>query len=880
MDPKRIALAEMVGGQPIPRLSDMLIPGREWGSTQAANLLNKINKDAVWDKVSTWLKDPKAIEVLKRGESLQPNEWKNPGYMEDWPKLRDSLLPSKPTGIYAYMDNAARMMNKVAATTITGDASFSTVQGLIGAAMSPATTARMLLNYGQHAFTDEGWMTLMHDSQFRNKLIDRVNRGMAVGRSSVTGVESAGNLLQEIPGLRKIGNGMAALDKIAFDRMQTLNKMNLIDTMEADVQMIRAFGRTVSDQFIDGIPTLDRLHKEVNLYQSTPEEISNAIIRQANNTLGGLPRSQSLLGRNRQTFESTLLFVPGFFRARGGLINSVSKMLRNPNSPEGYLAASLLAREALFRMSFAASIAAITGTSDKFREEADSWAALDPRKPGGILSGPLGANGGYMGLSWGNSAPKLYAQMIAGNRAGEFSLNPQDRLTAVTDFFNGRTNPVIGTVVDQVKGQDFLGNPVQTPRDRVVNALQAITPMFVANTIDTANQQDQTRGIDAASLLQQTAADFAGINLRQQNSNERLNQRFKAWQEQKFPGEQVTDWQTAPAALKQMARDEDKAIDGAEQDYISELARRVSESASQRDIIYNAWDERNAGFDNEINRASSQLSAGQITPEQFKATYSSLQEDRADLAQDMQAVLAKAGLQPKDEVGKLGSGGSQLAHLMAEYNAVKPQSMSRQQVTEGGVIPDNDIDWTRFKQERAAVLDKFSPELVAQFKATQQPDDPNVQRLQNARQVLDTYFDQMPKYRGLSNVEGKTLDAYKSVLNATASQFSDAGLKVDRQTVYLQALRNMEAQGQISTPRQAQIAALAMKAALDPQFAASIRNLGAVQFLLQNQDVFNWYPWIESEVPSQFRRLAPQQPTDIEAIIQRELRGADLSTVR
>lgn len=876
MDPKRANLSAATGlPQPAPALADMLIPTREWGTTQAANVLNRVNENSTWEAVSRWLKDPKAVEVLKRGGRLQPNEYINPEYADDIGKLQDELV-GKPT--WGWLQKPAELMNKIAASTITGDASFATVQGLIGMASSPSTVGKLLSGYYRNAWSDEGWATLLADPTFRNKLVDRTNRGMGVGRASVTGVESGGNFFQEIPGLRTVGNKMAALDRIAFDRMQLINKMNLIDTLEADVQMLRQFGPRAAQQFVDGIPSLSRLHQEVNLYQSTPQEISNAIIRQANNALGGLSKSQSLLGRNRQTLESTLLFVPGFFRARGGLINSVSKMLRNPDSPEGYLAASLLAREALFRLGFAASVAEITGTSDQFRKETDSWSTLDPRKSGGILSGPLG-DGGYLGLSWGNAAPKLYAQLLAGSKPGAFNLSPQDRLGSIRDFFEGRTNPVIGAAVDQLRGQDFMGRPVQTPRDRMVAALGAVAPMFIANTVGEANEAEHTGQFDPKTLGATTAAEFLGLNVRQPLPSRELDAAFQRWQEQQFPGEPPASWRNAPSALKNMAR-EDQGIANAEEAYTSELGRRVSEDASQRDIVYRAWDERNQGFDDAIAQASAQLSSGQTDPASFKATYSGLQEDRADLAADMRAVLAKAGVGERDEVGQLAGKGPALAHLMAEYNAVKPQSISKRQVTEGGVIPDNDLDWRRFKQERNAVLAKYSPEVQAQFRQIQTPDDPNVQRLQAARETLDTYFDKLPKYRGLTNVEGKTLDAYKSVMNAAVAQYSDMGIKVDKRTVYLKTLQDMERNGQIQNQRQAQIAALALRAATDSKFALGLRNLGAVQYLLQHADAFQWYPWLEAELPSKLTPLISQQAPNAESILQRELRGAQLSSVR
>lgn len=880
LDPKRAARTGMIGPQPVPSLAEMMVPGKEWEVTLAANMLNKINTDAVFKKLSGQLKDPKQIDALKQGQDIQPSEWKDPMLAEDWPKLRGVLIPDNAKGIWADVDKLANGIQKVAASTIVGDGSFATVQGLIGAAMSPISTAKMVRQYAKHAFTDEGFAAWMGDGQNYNDVVDLANRGLGIGRASMTGSNATGNIFQSIPGLKTIGNAMAGLDKITFDRMQLMNKVQAVRTFEADLQLFRAFGPEVSDQFIDGIPTLKALHKMTDIYQSTPDEIRSALVRQANNALGGIGRSQTLLGRNRQALESTLLFVPGFFRARAGLINSVSKMLSAPNSPEGYLAASILAREVTFRLGFAASVAAATGTLDEFKEETDSWATLDPRRSGGILSGPLG-DGGYLGLSWGNQAPKLYTQMLLGFKQGEFNLDPQDRLKAIQTFFEGRQNPVIGGIIDQVRGEDFMGRPVQSTRDRIVNSLGAITPMFFANTVGEINEADYRNDLNPLALGAQSGTEFFGINVRPVVPFEKLNNRFAKWQEENYPGEAPLAWNdpATPSAFKQLAR-QDGAISEAEEQWISDLSRRSNADRHSRDIVYKNFEEQSAAYDAEVARMGSELNAGKLTPEEFRQRYSSIQEDRADAANTMNQILAKMGVDQSADPLPIAGKSPELARLMAEYNAIKPQQFSKRQITEGGIVADTDIDWGRYKQERERVLDAYSPEIVEQFEATRVPEDPNVARLQDARVVLDTYFDKLPKYRGLNNVEGKTLDGYKSVLFATEQSLRDRGISLPREQAFRLALQKMQQDGQISNPKQAQIAALAMKAALDSQFALSMRSMGALTFLLENPDVFEWYPWLEAELPTKLKSLIKQAPRSTQSILERELRGSQLSSVR
>lgn len=895
-DPKRSKMREFIGKpSPMPDLKDMLIDGKDWEVTLAANQLNKIASDGTWTQVAKQLKDPKAVETLKRGQSLNGNEWKDKTLAEDWPKIRGHLIPEMAGGWTKNLDAIARGVQKLAASTIVGDGSFATVQGLIHAAVAPASTAKMMRQYWNHALTDEGFAIWMSDGKNYNNVVDLANRGLGLGRSSLSGFDNPGNMFQSIPGLKRVGNAMAGLDKIAFDRMQLMNKVNLVETLEADLQLMRLVGPEVGKEFIDGIPTLSQLNKSVDIYQSTPDQIRTGIVRQVNNTLGGLSKSQTLLGRDRQALESTLLFVPGFFRARGGLINSVGKMFKNPNSPEGYLAASILAREMLFRLSFAASVAAASGTLNvlqgetdpyrdlkAFKKETDSWATLDPRRSGGMLSGPLG-DGGYIGLSWGNQAPKLYAQFLLGQKAGEFNLDPRDRLEALTGFFEGRQNPVLATIVDQIKGEDFLGRPVQTPLDRLTNAMQAFTPMFIANTAGEVNESIQQDNFNPLALTAMTGAEFFGLNVRPNVPYDVLNNRFQKWQATKDPQAQPLEWREAPVAFKELARAEGNIAD-AEENWLTDMGRRVNDQRAQRDILYTDWEEQNLGYDQQVTQMGVELQSGKLSKEEFRQNYSKLQEDRADLANTMNRVLGKMGVEKKDET--IAGNAPALARLMAEFNAVKPlpktnpDGTPKKQMTDAGIVMDNDIDWGRYKRDHEAVLAKFDPATRAEFEATRVPDDPNVAELQDARVTLDTYFDKLPKYRGLSNVEGKTLDGYKSILFAQEQQLRDQGLNIPRERLYQMIVRQMEQQGQINNLRQAQIASLAVKAALDPDLALKMRNMGTIAFLLENPLVFEWYPWLESELPSRFRRFSSAPQRDTSGILERELRGAQLSSVR
>ena len=101
-----------------------------------------------WEKLAKEeLKDPKAVELLKRGQNLQPNEWKNPEQAADWPKLRDATATIAAGGLTrTRSSSAAHSTPRVTAPRGTWTAPTGNL--ILTAGGSSATCARCTADIG------------------------------------------------------------------------------------------------------------------------------------------------------------------------------------------------------------------------------------------------------------------------------------------------------------------------------------------------------------------------------------------------------------------------------------------------------------------------------------------------------------------------------------------------------------------------------------------------------------------------------------------------------------------------------------------------------------------------------------------------------------
>lgn len=868
-------------------LQDMLIPKHMWEETMAANTLASINKDAAYSSLANELKDPKQIAKIKQDGDLNANEWKDPEVAQSWGKMKGWLREDTPEGIWKDIEQVRRGAQKVASSLIFGDLGFMGNQALTGMAISPAESSRIIAHAKAGSLTDHGFMMAMQDNY---DLIQHLSdKGVNLfGSSGVRGGSSAGNLLEMVPGLRIGGKALGKLDALTFERMQPLMFLDLYKASQAQLQNVRAFGRTpFTESLVDGVPGLASLHSKQDIWQSSSEELDNALLRNLENQMGNIRDSSLLLGANRKKLESTLLFVPGYFRAKAGVYTQAARALRDPSSPEGWLAASLLAREAAFRVGFGATVAAASGQFDGYMKDIGDMTAFDPRNSGGPLAGPLG-DGGHLGLSWGNAAPKLYTQMLLGQKSGTANLNPGERLSAVKDFFDGRTNPVIRGMVEQYEGKDFMGRAVKTPGQRAEALAQNVLPIWIGQGLQTGTDQLAKDGkINPLAVAAESGAQFINLNYKDNAPYDVLNNRFVAWQAQKFPGQPTADYRNAPSDLRRMAKEQDPAVAEAERSWNYDRSRRSDPKSLQTDMAFKDFDHFNSQKDQNVAEATARVQAGKMDLATWKEVYSSAQEDRADNADQLRQRLSDLGIDltksSNNKSATLGGKAPDVALALAEYRSVKPQDYLKSnpdgtpitRFTDAGPVLDQDIDWTKYQAAKDATLGKYSPAVQEQIKTWLEPDDPIAKQLTHARAAMDTYFSDVPKYQGLSVEQGNYIDMYMSGMRAFAGQLADAGAKVDPQLAYSTALKQMAQQGHIQTPEQVKLAMMAQNMLSNSKLQLQARNPASLQFLLDHQDVLKFYPWMKSELPSKLNPLLDsdlRRTADYNAIASRELR--------
>lgn len=876
------ALRYQGGALPLDR---MMIAGDKWGETLAANQLHALGEDAAYQKLAEYLKNPKDVAKLRSGEALTGADWTNPDMADDWAKLKGVLNQDTPTGLNATLQQITQGVRSVSAGVVAGDLNIMGNQGLSLAAISPSAAGKLATDYfAKHLSTDVGAHAWLADPENYDFLRMAISRGMSVGGKSLFGGDLGRNIWQYIPGpARVMGDAINHMDDVAFSRVMTPLKLAALKTHLQTMQDVtNVLTREQGAAWVDGMPALKNLHSASDLWNSPTQDKFDAAVRLVENQFGG--GGYKGVGATRQAIENTLLFVPGFFRAKAGLINQVSRALRDPSSPEGWLAASILAREAAFRLSMGAAIAGVTGTSDKYREEVASMQAFDPRQSGGMLRGPLG-DGGYLGLSWGNSAPKLYAQLLAGQKPGQANLNPMDRLAAAKSFFEGRENPVIRAAIEQTSGKDFFGRPVKTPQERLAAISGSVLPIWMGTiTQDASDQLLKDGHLDPKSLAADTAAQFVGLNYRAAQPYDVLNNRFQAWQQKQFPGEPTVDWRDSTGDLKRMAKAANPDVKTAEDSWLYDLNRKKTDKDIRVDQTFNVFQQEQGQADQKQAKMSSLVQSGQMSPADWKKGYSSLQQDRADAADYLNRGLIQNGVDlGKSSTAKLPNGlAPQVALALSEYRQVRPQPIQAARFTENGTVLDQDVDWAKFAKDRSAVLAKYPESIRAQVQQYLEPTDPVAQQAKAAQQSLATYMDTIPKYQGLSPEEGKYVDFIKGSLNSIAAQVRDSGAQVDQDAIFRAGLRELANSGKITNPAQSKLAALAYQMASNPQTTTSMRNPASLQFILDNPSLLQWYPWMAGELPQMFHQLLPpeaRKTADIDQIQSRNLRGVDLAMV-
>lgn len=816
------------------------------------------------------------------------NEWRITG-LEDWPREMQGELralmgaltgPQAATGV---LGSAQDVFRNVMMWRLVMDASIFGIQGSFYTAMRgflrPGVVNEPIQMFDAFRMVDDEhfvqWVFANQD-----ELMSYFSNGLEVGLETLVGtatnkpllIEHIPELLSRLPGpvgkagqkitspLGLIGTGARAFNDIMFDRWMLWMKTNLIRQHLDGIQIIRQ-GKNAFRPHIDDIlgegegrtgfgRVADDLGGVENLYLSSPEDTLRAVIRVVNQQLGGLPRSQTALGLWRETAESFVLFVPGFWRARLGLLNSA---LTKPFAIEGQLALSAVAREHAFWGSLGAFISWRTGNLDKFN-------ATDPRKADFLAM--------QFGDSWVPTIPsaasstRILARLIGGMNDIK---DPKERLRAVEILVGGRLHPIVQSAYESMRGRDFLGNSLQGKQERFLNWVKQLQPIFTEQLQETIQRDPPKSRSDFLDLATKGLAEFMGKNIIPRNPLEHLDE--AAGNKEGPDGAFGRRWFELGSVEQGALLGEFPDLEQHLADFEESQHDRANTKELQQGERFDFFETAAQATNRELNNLGEQLDAGAIDDEDFRDDRRKAFDVQSGAFDRVEAEMIRDGFDPEEAFEKRREGKDKLSLIdqaVLDYRTVKFEDFENTETvtTLTGPIDITVPDFDAFDAARLRSLEPYTAAVQQAALEFIRRNEPRIEaRFRTATNALDRYFE-IPKYTGLTATEGALLD---TILGA----FSQAGQKIRleagqrgvdpttaTQTRLLIAQQLLRV-GRIKTARDRQILALALIVARKPQIKKAIVSPAKAQFVINNQDLSLFYGFTANDVPDERRHLLP-----------------------
>lgn len=812
-------------------------------------------------------------------------DWKDSAMIDDWKKLRGMLQRDEPTGIWKALDQVRRGANTLAMSVLMGDLSVLGIQLPFLVALNPGAGAKAMgkmFGLGGNIWSDakfSAWTAANMD------MIEMaVSRGMGLGLEAFVGARfRSGSMWEHLPLTRPFGKAMKYVNDIHFNRFMTVLKTEALKTQLDVVHSLRMVGPAIAAPYINEMPGLRNLNKEVDLMGATPMEVFDGVIRTINNQFGGIPRSQSQIGLWRDFTEHMLLIVPGFFRARAGLINQMSRAATKPTSVEGWLAMNVIAKELAYTNVLGAGIASMNGNLDLWLEQ-----RKDPRRAEfwGVPVGDAAA-GEFLKLAPSPAAMQLYIRMVGG--MGDIK-DPKERAEVIKRWATGRENPALSLVLDQYNGRDFFGNERKSVKDRAIGGALGVVPIWMGELGQGIEDQVYQPGdFDYKAVATDTAAEFLGFSHRAPQPYEQLNNKFRAWQARTSPNREPLDWEYATSELKEIARNEEPSLVQAENVWAADRARKESDKSRYANVVFNQFDLQQKEFDEQQAEDTQLALAGRLPFDKWIERHSDIGKVRSQAAEDLRATLMDIGIDLEEsskrklEAMQIQGRGPLVALALAEYQSVEPGMRNRRVVLGDGTVTSvPELDFESFDRARQAVLARYPKSVQEQVEEITGPKDEMEIKYRDSQKDLDAYFEDIPKYNSLSVDEGNFVDFLISTLRSVEKRVQQEGLDYDRKRLYLQVLGGLAKQGKIGNRTQIGLASKAYAWALDGNERLKSRTPQNLRFLIDHPDLVRFFPWFRGEIPTRMWRYMPadtRAPVDVEGLQEREMRGTPLSAV-
>lgn len=869
----------------VPPLRNFLRSGEDQLGGILANLYRRYLNRTFFREVFSQIRDPqydrKLSEVITfnadGGVSLGPGALQaiKKEYREDFKNIVGLLDTQRTFGIGQTLINIAK---NLAIGRLIADLTILGVQTPMFIASNIFTNPKAVTRAFQHMFklvNDEEWFHWVMANN--DELGMYIRNGLRIGTEAYLGGEfQPGWWLEHVPIFGAFGKAGSAFNDIQFTRWLMYMKVQTIRTHMHTWNTLRNFKETMAgvEQEVDG---LNLINKELNgrYWTADRQEVLRAVIRTVNNQLGGIPRSSYGTGAVREVAERLLLLVPGFFRARTGLVLTA---LNNPASAEGALSASVIARELLFAGGLSYFLSALFGDLDRWEYDLRNSRSFSIALEDAHIS-VIPSPGVY----------RMFARLAGGFSSGDSYKNPMDRFRVAQYVLESRLSPLASAQYNLIRQKDFLGRRYDSIWESLLNESMILAPIFAEQSVEAVRESNG----DWSRITTQTVSELFGRTYYPKRPVEYLDELV----EKHYPEDYANGarWATLDRARKDNLRLlEPETTERWEHELEAEIWSRASDKERVEIQIREGLSNlRETLYEEKINIngvVSSQaqddelMMKGHISRAQWKTRYDERQTwISGRFAQYENILMEVFGADSFDEVrAKYFKEHSEKGDLsgaflaLYEISLLDPNDPQFLRLHYVGGQEIWEVDYEAYDKAIDAILTKYPPEIAHEVRRRMVAERTPAERmLDEAKEELSGYM-QIPKYVGFSKEEGEKIDNYRKFLNNTVTYMRAMGIEADQiEAADLRAgmLRALVELGFIDSQEEVRLAAVAYDFETNEEAELKYLNVLRPAYALQHPNMVMFFPWTASNLPLKLRPLLPEgiaPDLDVELLDEKE----------
>jgi hypothetical protein len=570
-----------------------------------------------------------------------------------------------------------------------------------------------------------------------------------------------------------------------------------------------------------------------------------------------------------------MLIVPGFFRARTGLL---VEALNRPHTLEGATALSLMGRE----IALAAGVS-LFGSMVMGKE--DEWFNAAKEGPASSRFMNIFGDGFRISTMPNNAGLKIFAGLIEGGPYGDVD-NPLDRLKILETAMESRMSPVASSVYSMWKMEDFLGRKYRNNWQALLDQTKIITPIFVEQMIEGATEN----GFGGSDFAVQSVSEFFGRTYVPQPVEERLDEKVKKYLPQEY--EQGVRWDSLLPSQKEAIRlAAGTEISDLETERESEILARQDDIGLVRSQVMGRIGNLQQTMYKEnltIDGVTTSMEAwddaartGQISKEEWAERYNKYKEIQSgrydELSRNLELLGGKSLEEVKEERKKKEDNQGLVWIAMAEMGNLNIDDFKEEKyitASDGSNYTVQVINHEKYDKARDGVLAGYDEKVKAEALARMDAYTSPYERIYNkAKDELDGYFS-INKYLGYGVPESDSIDRYRRVMDDTIKTIRSYGLtdkEADSKSIRSGLVLSLVKQGHISSRKEAELALAAYNMESDQDFEDRATNPMRPAWVINHPDMAEFYPWTAGDVPTQLKQLlAPEVRPQVDLSLLKE----------